>query len=254
MRLRIKILSGFLTLAMMLFVAGVWSIYELTTVGTSVQRLLDENYKSINAGKMMIEAFERQDSAILLLLSGNWKQGRSTIATADRLFQQEFKIAQNNVTIPGEPAYVDAIESRYKAYKDLWIKPIVDTSKEGNLDWYFENVHQAFLNAKLSVENLMALNDQTMYRTASDLKNKAHRAVMPGIVAILAALIFTLIFNLFINYYVVSPIIKITKAIQRFMETGEPLDIQVETNDELLHLASSIQRLVPQARTSDTRK
>jgi len=105
---------------MMLFVAGVWSIYELTTVGTSVQRLLDDNYKSINAGKMMIEALERQDSAILLLLSGNWKQGRSTIESADRLFRQGFKIAQNNVTIPGEPAYVDTIESRYKAYKDLW--------------------------------------------------------------------------------------------------------------------------------------
>ena len=120
MRLRIRILSGFLTLTMMLFVAGVWSIYELTTVGTSVQRLLDDNYKSINAGKMMIEALERQDSGILLLLSGNWEQGRSTIESADRLFRQGFKIAQNNVTVPGEPAYVDTIESRYKAYKDLW--------------------------------------------------------------------------------------------------------------------------------------
>ena len=61
MGLRTKILSGFLILTMMLVVAGIWSIYELTRVGTSVQRLLDDNYKSINAGKMMIEALERED-------------------------------------------------------------------------------------------------------------------------------------------------------------------------------------------------
>lgn len=254
MGLRIKILAGFLILTMMLAVAGIWSIYELTTVGTSVQRLFDDNYKSINAGKMMIEALEREDSAVFLLLSGKWKQGRSIIESADEQFQEGFTIAHNNVTIPGEPAYVDEIEARYKAYKELWVKPIVDTSKEGNLDWYFQKVHQAFQDVKRSVEKLVALNHQTMYQTASDLKNRTHRAIMPGIVAILAALIFTVIFNFLINYYVVSPIISTTKGIQRFMETGELPGIQVETEDELFHLVSSIQRLVAEVRTAEAQK
>jgi len=254
MGLRIKILAGFLILTTMLAVAGVWSIYELTTVGTSVQRLLDENYKSINAGKMMIEALEREDSAVLLLLSGKWEQGRSIIESADDQFQKGFMTAQGNVTIPGEGASIDEIKARYKAYKELWLKPIVDTSKQGNLDWYFQEMHQAFQDLKLSVGKLVALNHQTMYQTASDLKNRTHRAIMPGIVAILAALIFTVIFNFLINYYVVSPIISTTKGIQRFMETGELPAIQVETEDELFHLVSSIQRLVAEVRTAEAQK
>jgi hypothetical protein len=254
MGLRLKILSGFLILTMMLAVAGIWSIYELTTVGASVQRLLDDNYKSINAGKMMIEALEREDSAVLLLLSGKWKQGRSIIESADELFQRGFTITQNNVTIPAEPAYVEEIEARYKRYKDLWVRPIVDTSRQGNLDWYFQDLHQAFQDVKGSVEKLVTLNDQTMYQTASELKNRAHRAIMPGIVAILTALIFTVIFNFLINYYVVSPIISTTKGIQRFMETGELPPIQVETEDELFHLVSSIQRLVAEVRTAEAQK
>jgi cytochrome c peroxidase len=64
--------------------AGAWSIYELKTVGTSVQRLLDDNYKSINAARLMTEALERKDSAILLLLSGNWTEGREIIESALR--------------------------------------------------------------------------------------------------------------------------------------------------------------------------
>jgi methyl-accepting chemotaxis protein len=250
MGLRVKILSGFLILTIMLAVAGVWSIYELTVVGTSVQGLLDDNYKSINAGKMMIEALEREDSGILLLLSGKLEQGRSIIAAGDNLFQKGFTTAQSNVTIPGEKVLVDEIEVRYKAYKDLWVKPIVDTSKEGNLGWYFQEVHRTFQDVKLSVENLITLNDQTMYRTAMDLKNRAHRAIMPGIIAILAALIFTVLFTFLVHYYMVSPLIRMTKGIQRFMETGDLPDVKVETHDELFDLVSSIQRLAGQARTA----
>ena len=254
MGLRLKMLLGFLILAMMLLVAGLWSIYELTTIGSSVQKFLDENYKSISAGEMMVEALEREDSAVLLLLSGNWEEGRAIMKTGDELFQKGFAIAQNNVTISGEMAYVDEIKAKYKAYKDLWAKPIVDTSKEGNLGWYFQEVHQAFQNVKFSIEKLVSLNDQTMYQTASALKNRAHRAIMPGIVSILAALIFTVIFNFLIHYYVVNPIIKITKGIQQFTETGVLPDVQIETPDELFDLVSSIQRLATEVRTAEASK
>jgi methyl-accepting chemotaxis protein len=243
MKLKVKILSGFLILTVMLAVAGVLSIYELNNIGSSVQKLLDENYKSINAAKMMIEALEREDSGVLLLLSGKWEEGRSTITTADNNFQQGFKIAENNLTIPGEKAYVETISARYSAYKSLWIKPIVGTKKEQNLDWYFQEVHEAFQKVKTAVEKLMYLNDQTMYQTASELKNRAHRAIMPGIVAVLSALIFTLIFNFFINYYIVGPIIKMTKEIQRFLEVKDDLNLRIETKDELFDLANSIKDL-----------
>ncbi|MFH0844642.1 MAG: hypothetical protein ABIG67_06785 [Pseudomonadota bacterium] len=244
MGLRIKILSGFLILTIMLFVAGIWSIYELRTLGTSVQMLLDDNYKSINAAKMMIVALEREDSGILLLLSGNWEEGRSIMEPADTLFGRWFEIAKNNVTVPGEQAYIDKIEAKYRSYKDLWVKPIVGTGHERDLNWYFQGVHKAFLEVKDAVEGLMSLNDQTMYKTASDLKGRAQRAVMPGFVAILSSLIFALIFNYFINYYVVSPIIKVTEAIGRFLKTREPFQVQIETQDELLRLVNSIRELL----------
>ncbi len=244
MGIRAKILLGFLILAIMLFLAGAWSIYELRTVGISVQGLLDDNYKSISSARMMTEAIEREDSAILLLLSGNWKEGREIIESADLSFQQGFEIAKNNVTIPGEKAYVDDVEKAYKAFKDLWVTPIVGTNREKDLSWYFKELHQSFLNVKLAVERLMALNDQAMYQTATHLKNRAHRAVMPGVVAILAALVFTLVFNYFVNYYLVSPIIKITKGVQKFLQTNEPFQVKIETNDEMQRLASSLQDLM----------
>ena len=251
MGLRIKILSGFLILTMMLLIAGVWSIYELRTIGSSAQALLDDNYKSIDAGKKMIEALEREDSAVLLLLSGKWEQGRPIIQSADIAFQQGLQIARNNVTIPGEQDHIHALDKQYAAYKKLWLRPIVGTKYEGNLTWYFEEIHKAFMELKDTIEKLIMLNHQTMYRTASQLKNRAYRSTMPGIVAILSALIFTLIFNYFINFYMVSPIIRITRGIHRVMETGDAFDVPIETKDELFDLADSIRKLVARIRSGE---
>jgi HAMP domain-containing protein len=254
MGLRFKILSGFLILAVMLCLAGIWSIYELTTVGSSVQALLDDNYKSINAAKKMDEALEREDSGILVLLLGRWEEGRSIIDSADKTFQEGLQTATGNITIPGEKAQVEEIQSNYDLFKALWTRPIVGTQHERNLDWYFNEVRPVFLYLKQSIEGLKAMNDRLMYQTASDLKSRAHRAVMPGIVAILAALIFTLIFNYFINFYMIGPILKLADGIDAFMKTGVPFEHKFETKDELARLGNALRELTSQLEAREEKK
>jgi methyl-accepting chemotaxis protein len=249
-KIRTKILLGFLILAVMLAAAGAYSIYELTSIGSSVQRLLDDNYKSINAAKQMIEALEREDSGILLLLSARWKEGRTTIVDAHKNFQSAYDIASNNVTVPGEKDYIDKISVRYKTYRENWDRPIVGTEYEGNLDWYLTKVHRDFALAKTAVEDLMTLNDNAMYQTATALKERAHRAVMPGIVAILTALVFAFIFNFFVNLYVVNPIISMIKSINRFLQSNEQIKLTIDTGDELQDLAASISNLSKLVSTS----
>ena len=69
---------------------------------------------------------------------------------------------------------------------------------------------------------------------------------MPGVVAVLSALVFVLVFNYFVNYYLVTPIIKITKGIQTFLKTGEPFQVKIESKDELHDLATASEELVAQ--------
>ena len=114
MGIRFKILFGFLTLVIMLFIAGVWSIYELNSIGSFIPKMLDENYQSIHAAKKMIEALEREDSAVLLLLLGKADKGRSLLLTADSLFNENYKLAYMNITIPGEQNHLKTIMSRYQ--------------------------------------------------------------------------------------------------------------------------------------------
>ena len=237
MKLRMKILSGFLILAIMLAVAGIFSIYELTSISKSAQNLLDDNYKSIDAAKRMIEALEREDSGLLLLISGEPVKGRELIRTADSNFQSALDTARNNLTIPNEMQSVDKIDREYEAYKSLWSDP---SKEDYNLDWYFEYGHTLYQSTKISIDELIAMNDENMYQTASELENRMERSIMPGIVAVVSALVFALIFNFFINRYFINPIISITKAVQKVLKSGNPTSIDIETNDELKDLATAV--------------
>jgi HAMP domain-containing protein len=251
MKLRFKVLSGFIVLALMLSAAGVWSVLEMRSISSAVQDLLADNYRSIDAAKTMLEALEREDSGILLLVLGQWREGRGIVAAADSVFQDAFRTAAGNVTIPGEDAHIAAIASAYAAYKRAWEQPIVETPRQGNLTWYLESVNGPFLEVKNAVSDLMTLNDRAMFETASTLRNQANRAVMPGVVAIVAALVFSLMFSYFVNRYVVDPIVRITDGVRQAMSGQGAFDVPVAGKDELSDLVACVRTLVARMEKPD---
>ena len=125
--------------------------------------------------------------------------------------------------------------------------PIVGTALEGNLQWYFSEVHNTFADAKSAVQRLTDLNHGAMYETASMLKNRARRAVMPGIVAIVSALVLTVIFSLFVNLFFVNPLLSIIRSIRKFRDTGEPFEVPIRTHDEMFDLSAAVKELTAMA-------
>lgn len=244
MGIRLKVFFGFGILAFMLLLAGFVSIHELTNIGKSVIKMLDDNYQSIQATNTMLEALEREDSGVLLLLMGKWDEGRKHILQSDSIFTDAFTTAKNNITIEGEEDYVHQVQLSYSVFKQVWQKPIVGTSKEGNFEWYYSESHEQFMQVKNDIKALMELNQKAMYNTSKTLKDRSKRSVMPGIVAIVTAVLFALLFNYFIHHYLTEPIIQITRGVEDFNEYGKDFKVEIETNDELRRLAEAITNLL----------
>ncbi|MCF8373843.1 MAG: MCP four helix bundle domain-containing protein [Bacteroidales bacterium] len=243
-KLKYKLLSGFVLLILMLVVAGVISIIEFTKLSNSVNALIEDNYKTIEASKSMIEALEREDSGVLLLLLGEWDQGREIISAADSSFNKAFEAALQNLTEPHEDEYVQKIGDSYAAFKQAWQKPIVDTDKQGNITWYRNTIHQSFLTTKKNVNALMSLNQESMHAEASRLKDKSHRAIMPGIVTIIAALLFSVMLNFFISRYLVTPILELTEAVKNYKFVNSSLQLNIKSEDEIKTLEMEINKLI----------
>lgn len=243
-KIKNKILAGFALLITILIVAGSLSIYEFTNMGKSVSSLIDDNYKTIADSKTMLEALEREDSGILLLLLGRWEQGREIIQAADSSFQKSLTRAENNITEENEEEYIRKIKDSYSAYKALWKRPIVDTEKEGNIVWYFETLHESFLNTKSAVNGLMELNQKNLYHESTQLKNQSRRAIMPAIIAIISVIIFSIMLNFFITRYFVTPIGKLTDVIKTYNPDNRNYSLDMGFNDEIKQLEEEILNLI----------
>ena len=86
----------------------------------------------------------------------------------------------------------------------------------------------------------MTLNQQVMYGEASYLREKSKRAIMPGIVAIIAAVVFSMLLNFFITRYFVHPIVQLTNAVKSLHKGQKYLKSDISFNDEIKDLEHAI--------------
>ena len=241
MSIKIKILTGFIILAAMLLVAGVWSIVEVRSIGDSLSSILDNEYQSINASGKMKEAIEALDNEILLKLSDF--SSPIDIEKQKNIFLAELENARKISNVDKENKLLNDVEQNFQQF----ISEINYLSKSGNtangLEWYFQHPHKVMVEIISSIDLYMAHNDKVMYDNSASIVEKSQRAIMPGIVAIIAAIVFTLLFQSLVSFYFINPIIIITEKIRKFTSKRIPYDYTVETNDEISELNDAVEIL-----------
>ena len=113
---RRKVFLGFgASLFLMVMILAV-AMFLILRLGRASESILQENYRSILAAENMIDAIERQDSGVLLLLSGFVETGLTEFRHNENLFLQWLGRAKDNITIAGENEIIDSIEKSYTHY------------------------------------------------------------------------------------------------------------------------------------------
>lgn len=118
-----KLFLGFLIPVLMLTVSGTWSYLRFHTLSRSLQAILHENDRSIQAAREMSIALERMDSASLMILIGEGESSATVLAIADSVFEEAFVIAEGNITLDSEPAIIDSIKSAKAEYESALRPP-----------------------------------------------------------------------------------------------------------------------------------
>ncbi|MCF8309516.1 MAG: HAMP domain-containing protein [Bacteroidales bacterium] len=90
----------------------------------------------------------------------------------------------------------------------------------------------------------MMLNQDTMYEQSSAIKEKSKRAIMPGIVSIIAAIVFSFMLNFYITRNFIAPISKITEAVSETYKGDNQLDTSVKARGELKKLEKAINQMI----------
>ena len=137
--LRTQILLGYGLVFLLAGLAIAWAVANLLRLGAASDAILSENYRSIEAAEHMLDALERQDSAVLLYILGSEEEGARQFDTNQGRFHRWLGRAEDNVTVPGEGAVIASIDSSYVAYTTAFTT-LVDADGSaaggtGGTDW-----------------------------------------------------------------------------------------------------------------------
>lgn len=187
MNLKTRILLGYGYLVSLLVIGAAAAALGFFELGDSIGRVLAENYESVRAATGMLEALERQDSAVLASLLGEDGAG-DRLASSEESFTEALARARSNVTLAGEAASVDAIADSFAAYREARDR-LVAEPPEQPLSAYRTETFPRFEEVKRRVFELLSANHRAMVVADREAQRQAARQALGYALLVTLALV-----------------------------------------------------------------
>jgi NtrC-family two-component system sensor histidine kinase KinB len=249
MTLKKKILIGYGVVFVLMGLVVVWAVTNLVSLGKASDAILRENYRSILAAENMVDALERQDSAVLLILLGDSEKGIRQFRENESMFLQWLARAKDNITIQGEGELVQSIEAKYSKFRHEFstLTDLRDASKPPlQVPYYQKTIFPLFAEVRESCVRLRTLNEETMYAASLRAGSVANRAIWSTVFVATSALIVALVFSLLLAERIVRPLRRFMDASRKISAGDYEVQVPVETDDELGRLAGEFNQMASQ--------
>jgi NtrC-family two-component system sensor histidine kinase KinB len=247
MTIKKKILIGYGVAFVLMGMVFGWAVKNLVSLSRASRAILQENYRSILAAENMVNAIERQDSGILMLVLGKGEEGAAQFKENDAAFLQWLTRAKDNITINGEAEIVQSIEADYKMYRlrfyDLSVHSDLNTFPSISHTLYKESLFPIFLKIRQACIELRNLNEKTMYAANSRAGAVANQAIWSTVLVATTALIIALIFSIVLANRIVRPLRKFVDASRELSSGDYSIQVPVESRDEFGRLAGEFNRM-----------
>lgn len=247
---RQKIFIGYGASLVLMVLILAWAMFMILRLGRASESILRENYRSIQAAEHMIDAIERQDSAVLLYLLGYQEQGLKEFRENETAFLQWLGRARDNITIPGEKEIIDSIELNYTRYlgevANLHLKGASD--QPGAVNLYHESILPLFRSTRDTCVKLREINHETMYAASNHASRLSLQAVLSMAVIGSLSVIIGVIFSLFLSRLISRPVTELKKAALQIAEGNYEVQVPAGGSAELALLAEQFNQMAEKLR------
>lgn len=235
-----KISAIYFCLVALIAIVGLTATVNLFNLTGAINSLMTANYKSINAAANMMEALERQDSAVLIYMNVDTEKGKELFADNNEEFLKWFNVNANNITENGEKQIVEKINTSYNSYVKLFfdLQEIQSGPSTEKADKFYNlKLMPKFVETKNELKQLSLMNEKSMFRSkdlaTQNAKNSMYLVLGISIVAIIggfaAARFFTERF--------LKPITKLTNTMKAVKAGDLNQEAIIDTKDEIGEMA-----------------
>ena len=143
-----RIFFGLAPIFVLIVGMGAYAMVLFAKLGSQVDVVLRENYRSVIAGQQMKESAERMDSALFFSLVGEEQRGRQLYDDFLPKFQDGLSKELLNITLPGEDGLAHSIQTVHAQYAQkvdtFWKTSDLPTRRE----IYYHDLLPIFTNIK----------------------------------------------------------------------------------------------------------
>jgi len=243
-----RIIIGLAPIFVLIVAMGAYAILLFAKLGSQVDIVLRENYRSVVAGQTMKESAERMDSALFFSLVGEEQRGRQLFTEHLPKFEEGLRIELSNITVPGEDRLAHSIQSLHTRYSKLaesfWNTPDVQARR----DMYFHDLLSLFTEIKDTAQAVITLNQDNMLKSDREARDLSVRSTRYMVFASLIGIAAAVLLAARLQKAVLQPIRALTAVSKELGEGKLDQIVPVESKDELGELADAFNKLAGKLR------
>ncbi len=246
MGIRGKVSSGFVIIGLILFISGVIAVFEFSRMSRSMSGLISNNIQSMNTSRYLLRSCDKVNMFVLEGL-GNENPDRSFMDSLKCSDMEAYlSSVRKNFTTITENNLSDSIIVFYKEYADavMSMDTVCTKTYSERREWYYSAIHPVYKKLRTSINELNDVSINELKNNSSSLEAGFYRSIMPGVIAICAGIVLVLLFNYFINYYLISPIILISKGIKSYIQMRRTYNVTFDNEDELSDLNRQVKEII----------
>ncbi|GAB4453455.1 MAG: KinB sensor domain-containing domain [Armatimonadaceae bacterium] len=244
--LRTRLLLSHLLLVGLLLGVCLIAVAGFFRLGQSVNRILEDNYKSVLVAQNMKEALERLDSAATFFLAGQRERAREQFRENLPRFEAAYEVEAANITEPGEQEIVDDLGRHFTRYR-TGLERLLDTDnplqEQEARNQYFQILQPQFVTIKGRVQEILDLNQEAILAADQQARQEADTATVAsiGITALALLLGMGLAWRNIVT--MTTPLVSLTRQAEQIGAGHLNQRIEVRREDEIGLLARTFNEM-----------
>ena len=242
MKLKTILLWGYFLMAALIVALSAFSIYFIERLNSASEKILKDNYLSIESVNKMINNLDVIDNSQAILLSKKKPEketSRKELSEAKMIFQKYLLICEGNITEEGEGELIKKLKQQYEIY----ISKIEETDTTASEEKYISVLIPEYRKVKILCYDLLNLNEIGMLKKNENAKLISRETEIYMLVVAGISLLFVIIIIVKAPSTIIQPILELTEKVEAISQRKYSERIEVKSENEVGILARSFNKM-----------
>ena len=227
------------TIAAILLLTSVISIFEYKRMSNYISDLIAENIHNMNVSQKLLSDTDKYNLDILSLIGTADSSTIVDFRQSDYINQTDsiranYRSINNTVLNPILKSYSEYIS------KSLELNKAISSDFIDAREWYFVELQPRYNYFKQSLEKYNSQVYSDLKENSLTFQEGYYRSIVPGVVSVAAGLLLVLLLLFFIIVYYLNPLNKIIFHLKNYVQAGKKYNFIFDGDDELVDLNDSI--------------